>query len=261
MPATGTPAAPLVAIGVDGAQGGWAAALLYADARHRREAMVWQTRLALLPDIAAVARERQNAGASAAVAVDIPIGLLDSVDFRPCDLAARLLLKQRVGSVFMPPARYMLSVAGDYPAIRALVEQQRQHNPAAKSLSAQAAGITRKVAEVDEWVRVHPESEQWLFECHPELSFLALNDGAPLGADKSAPAGVMRRLKLVEQAFPDSQDQLATTIWPPTRRVQLADLLDAYAALSTALVCVRGEQEELGEGERDSEGVLMRMAL
>jgi predicted RNase H-like nuclease len=253
-----TSGASLVAVGADGARGGWAAACLYADARHRSEATTWETRLHLFGIVDALARFRD--GHDAAVAIDVPIGLLDSVEFRPCDIAARALLKQRANAVFAPPARYMLPAAGDYAAIRDLVEELRATNRAAKSLSAQAAGITRKVGEVDDWVRAHRDSELWLFECHPELSFLALNDGVPLAASKHAAAGLVQRLRLVREEFPDAEQHLAAAPWTG-KQVELSDLLDAYAALSTALVCARGEQEELGGGERDSEGVLMRMAL
>jgi predicted RNase H-like nuclease len=154
----------------------------------------------------------------------------------------------------------MLPAAGDYPAIRALVDELRQTNPAAKSLSAQAAGITKKVREVDSWVRAHRDSEQWLFECHPELSFLALNDGSPMAAPKHAAAGLVQRLQLVRPEFPDAEERLAAAPWTG-KQAELSDLLDAYAALSTALLCAREEQEELGDGQRDSEGILMRMAL
>ena len=91
---------------------------------------------------------------------------MDSVAYRPCDVRARELLGARRSTVFAPPARYMLPAAGDYEAIRKPVGAERETNPAAKGLSAQAAGITAKVAEVDAWVRAHPDSERWLFECH-----------------------------------------------------------------------------------------------
>jgi predicted RNase H-like nuclease len=252
------PAAPLVAVGADGARGGWAAACLYADATRADDATRWMTRLRLFDGVEGLAAFVEDSGA--AIAIDVPIGLLDSVDFRPCDIAARRLLKARASAVFAPPARYMLPAAGDYAAIRVLVEELRKTTPVAKSLSAQAAGITRKVREVDEWVRGHPDSEQWLFECHPELSFLALNDGSPLRATKHSAAGLLQRLQLVRAEFPDAEEQLAAAAWTG-KQAELPDLLDAYAALSTALVCARGEQEELGSGERDAERVLMRIAL
>lgn len=141
-----------------------------------------------------------------------------------------------------------------------MVEGERVGNPAAKSLSAQAAGITTKIREVDHWVRAHRDSEAWLFECHPELSFLQLNNGSPMPTHKHSATGLIQRLRLIRNEFPDAEKQLAVAPWTG-KQAELSDLLDAYAGLSTALACARGEQEELGAGERDSEDVIMRMVL
>jgi predicted RNase H-like nuclease len=245
-----------VAVGVDGAPAGWAVACLHADARRAADARRWETRLHLLRDFGEIAALR--AGAGAPVAIDIPIGLLDSVDFRPCDLEARRRLGGRSNSVFAPPARHMLEAAGDYTRMRALVETEREQNPRAKGLSAQSAALASKVAEVDRWVREHPESEDWLFECHPELSFCALGDGRTL-PDKRSGAGVVWRLRLIRELFPDAEERLASAPWPG-RQVDSIDLLDAYAALSTALVCARGEQQALAP-ERDARGLPMRIVV
>lgn len=236
----------LLAVGADGARGGWAVACLYDDG----------TRLMLLGDIGEIADLRAESGAP--VAIDIPIGLLDSVGFRPCDIAARRLLGRRSSTVFAPPARYQLAAAGDYAAIRALVAAERRTNPAAKGLSAQSAGIARKVREVDEFVRDHPDSERWLFECHPEVSFLALG-GTAVAAAKRSPAGAEQRLRVIAREFPDAEEQLAGAPWP-RRTVAPDDWLDAYALLATAAAIARGEHAELGDGSRDAEGVLMRIA-
>jgi predicted RNase H-like nuclease len=257
--------APLVAIGADGAPRGWLLACLHADATNLGDATVWETRLELAADIDELALKRERSGGAPYVAIDVPIGLPDTVDYRTCDMQARDRLKNadrvldRRPAVFAPPARYMLAAAGDYPRIRELVEREREHNAAANSLSAQAAGIVRNIKEVDDYVRAHADSEDWLFECHPELSFWALNEESHL-VDKHRAAGVMRRLQLVRNAFPDAEAQLARAGWS-RKEATLADMLDAYAALTTAIACVRGDQKELGDGERDSEGVLMRMVL
>lgn len=254
---TDTPSSPLVAMGVDGARGGWAAACLYAHSLHDEDASAWQTRLQLFPAVDQVVAFREAAGSRAAVTIDVPIGLLPSVDYRPCDVAARQLLGDRRNSVFAPPARYMLAVAEDYDAICRLVDKERETNPAAKGLSPYAAGITPKVKEVDDWVRAHRESEEWLFECHPELCFQALAEGG-MPRPKASAAGLMERLRLVRAVFHDAEDQVAAAEWP-AKQAGLSDLLDAYAALASALQCARGHQEELGNGERDAEGLVMRM--
>lgn len=230
----------LLAMGADGARGGWAVACLYDDG----------TRLMLLGDIGEIAELR--AASAAPVAIDVPIGLLDSVGFRPCDLAARALLGRRASTVFAPPARYQLAAAGDYAAIRALVAAERRTNPAAKGLSAQSAGIARKIREVDTFVRAHPDSERWLFESHPELTFLALNGGEV--ASKRSPAGAEQRQRLIASVFPDATQPR------PRGLADQDDWLDAYALLATATAIARGEHAELGDGSRDAEGILMRIA-
>jgi predicted RNase H-like nuclease len=228
---------------VDGARGGWAVA----------SADEGGTRVGLVRDIGEIARLRGDAP----VAIDIPIGLLDSVGFRPCDAAARRLLGRRASTVFAPPARYQLAAAGDYAAMRSLVAAERRSNPAARGVSAQSAGLARKIREVDEYVRAHPDSEQWLFECHPELSFLSLNGGEPLDPKRS-PAGAEQRQRLIGEVFPDAEAPLAAAAAAaPSSRI---DLLDAYANLATACAIARGEHATLG-GARDAAGVRMRIVL
>jgi predicted RNase H-like nuclease len=237
----------LIAIGVDGARAGWVGACLYEGGR---------TELRLFADVWELAAFRGRA----AVAIDVPIGLLETVAFRRCDVEARRRLGGRASCVFAPPARYMLAAAGDYAAIRRLVDERRRAEPAAKSLSAQAAGIAPKVAEVDAFVRARPASEGWLWECHPELCFAALAGGDALAAPKRSADGRARRLALVRERFPDAPERLAAAPWRAPDATT-ADALDAYAALTTALRCARGEQHELGGGERDDDGVLMRIAV
>jgi predicted RNase H-like nuclease len=158
---------------------------------------------------------------------------------------------RRRGTCSPPPATTHASAPSSRRSVR--------RNPAAKSLSAQAAGIVAKIAEVDEFVRARRDSEQWLFECHPELSFWVLGDGSHLRAKHTA-AGVVARLALVRAEFPDAEDQLAGAPWD-SRTATLSDMLDAYAALTTALACARGDEEEHGGGERDDEGLLMRITV
>jgi predicted RNase H-like nuclease len=152
----------------------------------------------------------------------------------------------------------MLEAAGDYPRMRALVETERRTNPRAKGLSAQSAALASKIAEVDGWVREHPESEGWLYECHPELSFRSLGGGRT-PADKRSGAGVVSRLRLIRELFPDAEEMLAAAPWPGSQ-VESADLLDAYAALSSALACAQGEQQFLAP-EQDGRGVRMRIVV
>jgi predicted RNase H-like nuclease len=259
----GKPKARLVAIGADGAPSGWVAACLYADAKRPTTASVWQTRVRLCANVAELAELREQGGGEATVAIDVPIGLPDTAGYRACDLKAREILKQvgRASSVFAPPARYMLEAAGDYSAIRALVEEERKRNPAAHGISSQSAALAPKIKQVDVWVRTRPGCHEWLVECHPELSWYALSGGERL-LDKRSGSGLVRRLQLLRELFPDAEERIAAAPWPG-KQAALSDLLDAYAALSSALAFARSpdEYEELGEGEPDSEGLPMRMVM
>jgi predicted RNase H-like nuclease len=235
----------LIAVGADGARGGWAVACLYA----------FGTRLRLARTVDEIARIR--AGNGAPVAIDIPIGLPEADGCRPCDADARRLLGRRASTVFTAPARYLLAAAGDYAAMRALVAGERLRNPAARGVSAQAAGIAGRIREVDDWVRADPDSEQWLFECHPELCFLALDGGASLQPKRSR-AGARRRLELVVGEFPDAEARIAAAP-APRGRASVADWLDAYATLTAARAITRREYTTLGGGARDAHGLPMRI--
>ena len=65
------------------------------------------------------------------------MGLLETVDLRPCDKQARELLGPRANSVFAPPSRPLLSVATIADA-RELIAAAKASAPATKGLSAQA---------------------------------------------------------------------------------------------------------------------------
>jgi predicted RNase H-like nuclease len=71
------------------------------------------------------------------VAVDIPMGLPETVGPRGCDAEARGLLKGRRSTVFAPPSRALLAAA-TYADARELIEVARAANPSASGISAQA---------------------------------------------------------------------------------------------------------------------------
>ena len=108
-------------------------------------------------------------------------------------------------------------------------------------------------------LRAHPRAQAWLFECHPELSFRAIADGRVL-EDKKTTHGQGDRLRLIHQEFPGALDAIAETPLGPKEDVNLTDVLDAYAAASSALHVAADDYEELG-GETDALGLIMRMVF
>lgn len=242
----------LVAIGVDGAPAGWVGASLLRDDATGAE----RTELRLYPDIAALAMDHEP---GVVVAIDIPIGLLSS-GARACDREARRLLGPRGSSVFPAPNRWMLDHTGDYAGLRAHVSAQRTVGVELASLSAQGHGITPKIKEVDDWLAEHPSADLWLLECHPEVSFMALNGGRPLAAAKKTPEGKALRRAAIAVAFPDAPARLdvAADYWPRAQ-VGIDDLHDAYACLHSALAVLDGTARVLGDGSTDVRGRPMRM--
>jgi predicted RNase H-like nuclease len=173
----------LLAIGADGARGGWLTALAYGDPGGNVE----RVELRLADTFEQLVGLRNGAGDDVPAAVDVPMGLPDSVGLRPCDRQARKLLGARAGTVFAPPSRPLLQAA-TYADARELVAAAKLQTPYAKGLSAQAFGIAPKMREADDYLRANSGAQQWLYECHPELSFRALAEGEVL-RDRRASAG------------------------------------------------------------------------
>jgi predicted RNase H-like nuclease len=102
----------LLAVGVDGAPRGWVAACCFGE-NADVSAISRRTEPRFFSSIEALAdwRDKQPGGQHAPVGIDIPIGLPETVFFRPCDRHAREILGERRSSVFHPPGRYLLAAA------------------------------------------------------------------------------------------------------------------------------------------------------
>jgi len=264
----------LLAVGVDGAPGGWIAAAMWGAATDAAPTKR-RTELHYFKHIRALARWRdaQGGGESAPVAIDIPIGLPEVISYRRCDEEARARLPwQQMPSVFQAPSRRLLVCATEpddgrppkskviFERARDLItdEQARLDAAAAANgesaekllrLTLQAAGILAKVAEVDSFMReqptaAEPDRENWLIEVHPEMCFCAMAGGRMPPAKTSA-HGQLQRLDLVRREFPDADARVRT--WELGRKYSLLDICDAYAACWTAL---RWALTNSGEVER-----------
>jgi predicted RNase H-like nuclease len=241
----------LIGIGADGARGGWLAARCYRSSNGSTE---YRTVLSLEPTFKSLVALRSGSGA--VLAVDVPMGLLERVAPRPCDTAARKLLRKRASTVFTPPSRPLLS-AKTYAEARELIAKLKLADPTAAGVSVQAFGLVPKVLEADVWLRAHRDAQAWLYECHPELSFYAMA-GAVLD-DKRSPHGQLDRLRHVTAEFRDAPEVIAASRFH-AKEADLSDVLDAYAGLATALHIRTGEHEEFG-GELDDVGLAMRIVF
>jgi predicted RNase H-like nuclease len=176
------------------------------------------------------------------VAIDIPIGLLDSS--RACDKAARKLLGQPRGtSVFAAPCRAALSATTHAEA------SQINREETGRGLSQQAFGIIPKIKQVDD--AITSDCQRWALEVHPEVCFWALNQRRPMKHNKKTKQGIAERIALLHDPFPEIEKHLASR--PP--HVGADDLLDAGAAVWTALRFRRNEAKCVCLQERDERGL------
>lgn len=240
----------VLAAGADGCKAGWVVAW-----RHEQDGGQ-ASALGLQPSFASLLDWQKEQG-SPPLAVDVPIGLESNGGSRPCDAQLRALLKNRASSVFSPPGRFLLKLHDrPYREIRAEVERRQASGQEAQGISAQAAALLPKIHEVDVALRADPSRHETVFEVHPELCFQRAT-GVTL-APKRSPAGQLERLAFVEGEFGAIEPLLADPRWH-SADADLTDVLDAFAALTTALRWPN-HVEVLG-GETDDEGRPKRMVV
>lgn len=203
-------------LGVDGCPGGWVGAVLRGDA----------IEVVSAPSIADLVTA---AGFVEVVGVDIPIGLPDGGEPRRAEaLARRRLPAGRKSSVFPTPMRAACE-ASTWPEANAL-------NKAAcgRGLSHQGYGLTRKILEVDAWVRAGPQVT--VVEIHPEVSLAAIEPSSVVSSKKTREGREARVAALLGAGL-----DLPDVRRGPTYAVD--DLLDACAVAWSARRVARGVAE------------------
>lgn len=179
---------------------------------------------------------------STIIALDMPIGLLDQHvgGGRACDRAIRTILgPARNGSVFSPPPRIALGC-------RTLPDAQAR----GARITLQTLNILPKIEEVD--ALITPALQRRIHEVHPELAFMAMNDGAAIAEPKRSAEGRAIRIALLERhavAIPDKP-----------RGAAMDDLLDACALLwSAQRIAVGTNAQALPRAPRDVRGLAMQV--
>ena len=167
-------------IGVDGCKGGWF--WLGLDGSDCFFGVA--ERLSILFD---------KGTSSQRVLIDIPIGMTSREGkARTCDRQARTRLGARACTVFTAPCREAMG-ARTYKAAC-----DRNEAVTGKRLSRQCWGIVPKMKEIDRLLRTDPAARALLRESHPELCFMALNQGLPITHNKKTSAGFQSRLDVLE---------------------------------------------------------------
>lgn len=215
--------------GADGAPDGWAVVIAHPDGR--LEGRLLDRLDSLVADV--------RAGRLAALAVDMPIGLLADHP-RPADVAARAVLGPRRSSVFATPVRACLDAA-DYDDAR-----RRSRAAAGVAPSKQAWNLLPRIAELDRLVV--PADQDRIVEAHPELAFHRLA-GGPLPGPKGSGLGIRaRRTLLVSCWGADAYGSVLADVAAPE-----TDVADALALAGTARRVAAGGAIRLG-GQTDPTG-------
>ncbi|WP_114389944.1 DUF429 domain-containing protein [Notoacmeibacter marinus] len=210
--------APIV--GVDGARGGWLAAVLLPDG---------EADLLLFGRFADLVTALPD---DAVIAVDMPIGLPDrsGPKGRAPERLVRPLLGPRRSSVFSIPSRNAV-YSTDYREGCALA---RQTSDSSRAFAKQAFHIFPKIREIDVVLRTRPTLCERIIEVHPELAFATLNAGKPMlyakrkRIDGMHPGLDERRILLERAGLPI---RLVESI---PRGAEQDDALDALACLAVA---------------------------
>lgn len=190
------------------------------------------------------------------ILVDIPIGLPDKGCVnRPCDSLARRVLGNRASSVFPVPCRSAAYAENIANARNLNIEE------IGVSLSAQAWGICRKIAEVDKFLLANPDSRSIVREMHPEVCFWGLNGGRPMRHSKKTQEGGAERLELLESVDSRVGALYQRVITETLRKqVQRDDVLDALVGCVTGMAQATGDLMQLkGTPVKGGEGLPMEM--
>lgn len=220
-------------VGVDGCPCGWFSVAFSGDDAYELKAFF------LFEDLLEYYKTAER------ILVDIPIGMTDGPEERPCDPEARsklsVLLKR---SVFRVPTRTAVDYLARHPGSKDRAKEVErgitgQSNPKnAKSLSAQTLAIMPKISEVDRAIlKLSTDERRKVREIHPEICFWALNGEVAMVHTKHTDEGIEERIQtLCKKGVEPRTRKILDEAWSTYQDhcVGKDDILDALAGAVTA---------------------------
>jgi predicted RNase H-like nuclease len=124
-------------------------------------------------------------------------------------------------------------------------------------VGAQSWNLYPRIREIDAVLTAGLSCRRVMYEAHPELSFMMMNGGVPIGAPKRSPEGRERRFRLIEAHFGRDEPDFARREHP-TRLAADDDILDAFAVLWMAGRIQEGRARVIPDPpEMDERGIAM----
>jgi len=196
------------------------------------------------------------------IVVDIPIGLPDFSELqgREPERMVRPLLGPRRSSIFRVPSRSAV-YAGVNTALPDPKERYVKACAIARATSADNKAFSKqgfclfpKIVQVDQLLSAQKQFLGRVFETHPEMAFLQLNDGTALIESKKSDAGLAARRHLLLRA----KLPAAVISEAPPKGAACDDLLDALACTAIARRIAAGRARPFpAPPERDEFGLPM----
>lgn len=186
--------------------------------------------------------------------IDMPIGLVESVDELRPDLLVKKELGKKGSSIFQVPCRQAVYAQEKARAREMNIEVL------GKSLSEQTLGIARGIRQVDEFLQEKPMWKNKLLESHPEFCFAKLNRGIPVFEHKSSLDGQKIRMEILSKYYFQADKVIEKYRANFPRRKKLDDVIDALClAVIGKEIVENGMQTIPAEPQEDRRGLLMQI--
>ncbi len=202
--------------------------------------------------------------------IDMAIGFPSCKEQVRPEKAARKLLKKRGVTVFSVPCRQVVeSVSSKESAIQNKDHLKKLNKGVLDvSLTQQTLAIIPKMAEIDSFLKDHPEYKNRICESHPEVCFARLNGNRAVDIKKTRREGLEKRIELLKQHLELGElDDMPALVKKGNCKPD--DVMDAVCLAVAAKYkaegkydCIHG-QVPLGEEKRlvDNCGLKMQMII
>ena len=157
------------------------------------------------------------------IGIDIPLQL-SHTGKRLAEIEARGLLKKRACTIFSPPTLNALMAKNYIDACDVNFKE------CGKRISKQSWNLFPKIIEANTFLENNSRSKLGVFEVHPELSFMAMNDMNLIEASKKTDIGKKIRIKLILKFFPNFSFELVRNQYKKNQVLD-DDILDSISVL------------------------------